>query len=139
MVCVIVGIVFLLVGVSGFFMPNMAGAHLTPAHNLIHLLSGIASLYFGIAGRLRSARLFALALGALYLGLSVLGFIFGNTHTATLPTSEVSGAVNAEMFRLIPGVLEFGTMDHVFHLALGAIYLIAGLMTRRHLDPGEIR
>jgi len=139
MVCVIVGIVFLLVGVAGFFMPNMAGAHLTPAHNLIHLLSGIASLYFGISGRLRSARLFALALGALYLGLSVLGFVFGNTHTATLPTSEVSGAVNAEMFRLIPGVLEFGTMDHVIHLALGAIYLIAGLMTRRHLDPGEIR
>jgi hypothetical protein len=34
------------------------------------------------------------------------------------------------MFKLIPGVLEFGTIDNLLHLSIGAIFLLAGIMTR---------
>ena len=39
-VCKIMGVVFLLVGIAGFAAPHLLGAHLTPAHNLVHLASG---------------------------------------------------------------------------------------------------
>ena len=40
----ILGVVFLLVGVAGFAAPTLLGAHLTPPHNVVHILSGVAAL-----------------------------------------------------------------------------------------------
>ena len=34
------------------------------------------------------------------------------------------------MLTLIPNSLMFGTMDHIVHILLGAIYIIGGLTTR---------
>ena len=51
-ICKILGVVFLLVGVAGFAAPTLLGAHLTPPHNVVHILSGVAALYFGFAGSL---------------------------------------------------------------------------------------
>lgn len=57
-VCKILGVVFVLVGLAGFAAPNLLGAHLDTPHNLVHIVSGIAALYFGFAGSLSAARAF---------------------------------------------------------------------------------
>jgi Domain of unknown function (DUF4383) len=115
-VCKIMGIVFLLVGVCGFVAPRLLGAHLTPPHNLVHIVSGVIALYFGFAGSLSGARGFALVFGVLYLGLGILGLVLGN------PAME-------RMWHV--GPLELGFADHGIHLLLGVVFLAGGLFTKK--------
>ncbi|HEV2802762.1 MAG TPA: DUF4383 domain-containing protein [Pyrinomonadaceae bacterium] len=117
-IATILGIVFLLVGVLGFVAPNLLGAHLNTPHNLVHIISGAVSLYFGLAGSLSGARLFCIVFGLVYLLLGVVGFLLG-----TGPD---------RMFDV--AVLHLGTMDHLIHIALGAIYLIGGFLTKAGYD-----
>lgn len=111
----VLGIVFLLVGVVGFFLPSFLGAHLSPAHNAVHLISGALALYLGLKGSLRAARAFCLVFGSVYGLLGIAGFLLG--------------APDTHLLNVLPGTLELGTMDHIVHIALGAIFLLAGLMT----------
>src|SRR5438874_2725946 len=76
-ICKILGVVFVLVGICGFLAPTLLGAHLTPAHNLVHLVSGAIALYFGFAGSARTARVFCLIFGVVYLLLGVVGWLLG--------------------------------------------------------------
>jgi len=115
-IATLVGIVFILVGIIGFFSMNLMGAHLTKGHNIIHLVTGVVSLYIGLKGSLSAAKTFGLIFGLVYLGLGVVGFLLG---TGT-----------DKMFTLIENRLFFGTMDHIIHIAIGAIYLIGALLTK---------
>lgn len=115
-IATLIGIVFILVGIIGFFSMNLMGAHLTKGHNIIHLVSGIVSLYIGLKGSLSAAKTFGLVFGAVYLLLGVVGFLLG------------TGA--DKMFTLIENRLFFGTMDHIIHIAIGAIFLIGALLTK---------
>src|SRR3954469_16863237 len=135
LICTILGVVFLLVGLTGFIAPTFGGSHLTVAHNLIHLVSGAVSLYFGLAGTMSAARTFAMGFGIFYLLLGVAGFFFGTTGTTSLPPHEMAGAVNQHMFRAIPGVLEFGTVDHLIHLGLGALFMFGAIATKARVRP----
>ena len=76
-VCKILGVVFVLVGLCGFVAPHLLGAHLTPPHNVVHIVSGIIALYFGFAGTLSGAKMFALIFGVVYLALGILGMALG--------------------------------------------------------------
>lgn len=114
-VCKILGVVFLLVGVCGFVAPTLLGAHLTPPHNLVHIVSGVIALYFGFAGSLSGARGFSLVFGIVYLALGLFGLLLG-----TGPS---------RMWHL--GPLELGTADHGIHLILGAVFLAGGLFTKK--------
>ena len=114
-VCKILGVVFLLVGVCGFALPHLLGAHLTPAHNLVHIVSGIIALYFGFAGTLSGAKTFALVFGVVYLALGILGLALG--------------APPDRMWN-VAGILHFGTSDHAIHVLLGIIFLAGGLFTK---------
>jgi Domain of unknown function (DUF4383) len=135
LICTILGVVFLLVGVTGFFAPTFGGTHLTVAHNLVHIVSGAVSLYFGLAGTMSAARSFALLFGIFYLLLGVAGFFFGTTETTSLPPHTVAGAVNQHMFRAIPGVLEFGTVDHLIHVGFGALFMFGAISTKARVRP----
>src|SRR5687767_3943877 len=115
-IATILGIVFILVGLVGFAAPNLMGAHLSTVHNVIHLVSGAAALYLGLAGSVSAAKMFCLAFGAVYLLLGLAGFVMGGGHD--------------RMLALIPGTLEFGTMDHIIHVLMGGIFLIGGLLTK---------
>jgi len=116
-VCKILGIVFLLVGVCGFTsLLTPLGAHLTPAHNVVHIVSGVIALYFGFAGSLAGARGFCLVFGVLYLGLGILGLVLGDP------------AMN-RMWHV--GPLELGFVDHGIHLILGVVFLAGGLFTKK--------
>ena len=115
-ICKILGVVFLLVGVIGFASPHLLGAHLTPAHNVIHIVSGVIALYFGFAGSLGGAKGFCLVFGVVYLALGVLGFALG-----TGPD---------RMWALLGPTLEFGKADHGIHCLLGILFLAGGLFTK---------
>ncbi|HEY0160754.1 MAG TPA: DUF4383 domain-containing protein [Thermoanaerobaculia bacterium] len=124
-VATILGIGFLLVGVLGFVAPSVLGMHLSGAHNVVHLVTGAVSLYLGLKGSPSAAKTFCVAFGAVYLLLGVAGFVAGSDGAPGVP-----GPHDTRLLKLIPGTLEFGTMDHIVHILLGAIYLIGGLMTR---------
>lgn len=115
-IATILGIVFLLVGVAGFAMPGLLGAHLSLVHNVIHLVSGAISLWLGLKGTPQAAKTFCVVFGAVYLLLGVAGF--------------VAGSGEGRMLNVIPGQLELGTMDHIIHVVLGGIYLFGGLATK---------
>ena len=114
-VCKILGVVFLLVGVVGFAAPRLLSAHLFPAHNVVHIVTGIAALYFGFAGTLAAAKIFSLVFGVVYLALGILGMALGTGDD--------------KMW--IVGPLEFGQADHGLHILLGAVFLAGGLFTKR--------
>jgi hypothetical protein len=125
-IATVLGVGFLLVGILGFLAPGMLGMHLSATHNLVHLVSGAVSLYFGLAGTLAAARLFDLAFGAVYGLLGVLGFLLGSQGAP----HGVPGPPDARLWSVIPGVFEVGTSDHVVHILLGLLFLVGGLLTR---------
>lgn len=116
-IATILGIGFLLVGVLGFVMPELLGAHLSTVHNVIHLVTGAVSLWLGLKGSLGAAKTFCLVFGAVYVLLGIAGF--------------AAGTGEHRMLTILPGQLELGTMDHAIHVLLGAIYLIGGVMTKK--------
>ena len=116
-ICTVLGVVFLLVGLAGFAIPDLLGAHLSLAHNVVHLVSGAVALYLGLKGTEDAARTWCWVFGAVYLLLGLAGFVAGAGADRTLV--------------VIPGQLELGTMDHVIHVALGAVFLVGGFMSRR--------
>ncbi|MEK6279232.1 MAG: DUF4383 domain-containing protein [Acidobacteriota bacterium] len=114
-VCKILGVVFLLIGIAGFVAPTLMGFHLSPAHNLVHLLSGAIALYLGFSGSLSAAKTFCLVFGVVYLGLGILGMVMGD------PAMD-------RMWHL--GPLALGMTDHGLHIILGAVFLAGGLFTK---------
>lgn len=127
--CTLLGIVFLIVGIAGFVMPGLLGAHLSLAHNLIHIISGALALYFGVSGTLSGARTFCLVFGIVYLLLGVAGFVAGKPDSPSIPGMENMGT-DDHMLKVIPGTLELGTADHGIHVLLGIVFLIGGLTTK---------
>jgi hypothetical protein len=107
----IMGVILLLVGVLGFtHLLDSLGAHLSPVHNLVHIISGVISLYFGFAGSLGGAKNFCTIFGLVYLALGIIGLVKGE---------------------LILGPLMLGKVDHGIHLIVGAAYLFGGLLTKK--------
>ena len=129
----LLGIVFLLVGVAGFFLPGLLGTHLSLAHNVVHLVSGAIALYLGLKGSLAATRMFCLVFGAVYALLGVAGFLLGKPDTPGLAGMADMGA-DPRLLKVLPGTLELGTMDHTVHILLGAVFLIAGFMTKASND-----
>lgn len=128
-ICKLLGVVFILVGLIGFIKPGFAGTHLSMAHNLVHILSGIIALYFGFAGSLSGARGFCLAFGAVYLLLGIVGFIMGSPQAPSMANMADMGVDN-RLWKVLPGTLELGTADHAVHILLGIVFLIGALMTK---------
>ncbi len=112
-VCKLLGVVFVLVGIGGFFAHNLLGAHLNTPHNVVHIVSGLIALYFGFAGSLSGAKGFCLVFGVVYLALGILGLVFVGTHG----TWDL-------------GPLMFGKVDDGIHILLGVVFLAGGLFTK---------
>jgi hypothetical protein len=123
------GILFILIGIVGFFDHNFAGTHLSLVHNLIHIGSGALALYFGIVGTPVRAKLFVLVFGAFYLGLGVIGMWWAESHPSTLHGEAAMGSTG-NMFKIIPGILELGTVDHILHILIGLLFIFGGIMTK---------
>jgi hypothetical protein len=113
-VATLLGVVFIVVGVVGFFSPNLLGAHLGKIHNAVHLVSGAVSIYFGTKGSLASARQFCIVFGIVYALLGIVVYFAGTgpEHMLHLPKFIL------------------GTWDHIIHIAIGLLYLIGGFATK---------
>ncbi len=112
-VCKLLGVVFVLVGICGFFAPGLLGAHLNTPHNVVHIVSGLIALYFGFAGSLSGAKGFCLVFGVVYLALGILGLVLVSAHG----TWDL-------------GPLMFGKVDDGIHILLGVVFLAGGLFTK---------
>ena len=126
----LIGVVFIIVGIAGFVSHDLMGTHLSMVHNVVHLVSGAAALYFGTKGTLAQAKAFALIFGIVYAGLGAAGFFAG---TPGQPGEGVPGPGDDRMLKVLPGMLELGTRDHIIHIAIGALFILAALATRASL------
>lgn len=113
--CKIAGFLFLIIGLAGFASPNLMGFHLTPIHNIIHILTGAIALYMGFAATYDAARTFCLIFGVVYLLLGILGFVAPDVVAGVIghPTPVPAGAL---------------TPDNAFHLVVGILFLAVGAM-----------
>ena len=113
------GIVLLLVGILGFLADSSFGTgsnvngsdfivfEVNGWHNLVHIASGALGL--AMWRRADTARAYALGFGAVYLVVTIWGFITGDHVLWLIP-------VNAA--------------DHVLHLAIALTGIAAGLASR---------
>jgi hypothetical protein len=105
----VVGVVFLLLGILGFFMNPLLGIFAVNwAHNLIHLLVGV----LGIAAWYYAdyARLYCQVLGVFFLVIGIVGF--------------VPGVTTADGMML--GLVQVDYAGNVLHLAVGAVAALFG-------------
>jgi hypothetical protein len=126
-VCIALGIVFLLIGFAGMVLPGIMGMHLSMSHNMIHIFSGAAAMWAGYSEHTNRAFNFCVGFGALYGFLGIIGFIIGSPGYPGVGHMEA----DQNLFRVIPNVLEFGTMDHIVHILLSAIFLFTAYTWRK--------
>src|SRR5687767_6653119 len=112
------GVVLLAAGILGFFYEASFSSgddadrdavlgilDVNGWHNLVHILSGVLGL--AVAGSYANARLYALGLGIVYIGVAILGFLYGDGDS---------------IFKLIP----VNTEDNILHLLIGVSGVAAG-------------
>jgi hypothetical protein len=112
---VVFGVVFVLVGILGFIPAFTPDGHLlgifevNGAHNVIHLLSGIAALL--AAGKYQTARLYFQVFGIVYGLVTLVGLIAGDN----------------DLF----GIVAHNVADIFLHALITAAALYLGFGTRR--------
>ena len=117
--CIGLGVFLLVIGMAGFAIPNLWGARFGAVHNVIHIISGVIALWYGAGRSALSAKRFSQLIGGFYLLMGVVGLLLG--------------AGNADaLWRALPNILEFGTVDHFLHLAVAAAFFLGALLTLRH-------
>jgi hypothetical protein len=117
----VIGLTLTVAGIVGFFYNASFGTgdgterdavlgilDVNAWHNIVHLASGVIGL--AVVGSYAGARTYALAFGAVYLVVTVLGFIAGDGE---------------EIFNIIP----VNTEDNILHLLIGIAGIAAGLAT----------
>lgn len=112
---VLFGVVFLVIGVLGF-VPGVTKNemllgifHVNAAHNVVHLLSGVAALFCGMTSVGASRNYFRI-FGVVYGLVAVLGFMNPGEHTMLL------------------GLISNNTADTWLHVAIAAVSLLRGFM-----------
>lgn len=107
---IVFGVLFLIIGIGGFIPALTPNGHLlgvfdvSPIHNIIHILSGVAALGLGASGE-KGARTYFQVFGVVYGLVTVLGFIQGTT---------------------VLGLIGVNIADNLLHLAITAVALYAG-------------
>ena len=113
----IIGIIFLVVGLLGFIPNPVVGNshdaifHADAVHNMVHIISGVLFLIFAFAAPAR-AGLFLKLFGIVYLLLGIIGF-------ATIGDSG--------MITLL-GFLPVNGADNYLHIVLGIVIFLAGML-----------
>lgn len=104
------GVVFLVIGLAGFVPALTPGGHLlgifdvSPIHNIIHILSGVAALGLASSGE-KGAQMYFKVFGVVYALVTLIGFIQGTT---------------------VLGLIGVNVADNLLHLAIAAVSLYAG-------------
>ena len=117
----VIGATLVVAGIAGFFYNASFGTgdgtdrdavlgilDVNGWHNVVHVLTGAIGL--AVSGAYDGSRMYALGFGAIYLVVTVLGFVAGDGD---------------EIFNLIP----VNTEDNVLHLLIGFAGVGAGVAT----------
>jgi uncharacterized membrane protein HdeD (DUF308 family) len=105
----ILGIVFIIIGLLGFFNSPMFGLFTVNAlHNLIHLVTGILAVIFAVNSE-SAARKFSQWFGIIYAIVAILGF-----------------AVPSFMVKLV----NTNAADNWLHVIFALIFLALGFMSK---------
>lgn len=111
------GVVFVLVGVLGFFSNPIVGAegyfHADMMHNIVHIVLGLVLFLF--SGKEEGAGMWLKIVGVVYLLVAVLGFV------------QMSGMAMEETHKLL-GLVEVNGADNWLHVVLGVVVFFAGFM-----------
>lgn len=92
-VVMVFGVVFILLGVLGFFNDPILGIFEVDAvHNVVHLVTGVLALVLASAGE-PAAKTFAKIFGLVYGLMAILGLVMG-TDTELFGMMEVNTAGN---------------------------------------------
>ncbi len=114
------GVVLVLLGILGFLVEPSFGVgdsadrgtlilfDINGWHNVVHLLSGIVGV--ALAGTAAKARLFCIGYGAVYVVVTILGFLVGD---------------GGLLLSLIP----INTADNLLHLVIAVTGIAVGLST----------
>lgn len=114
------GLAFTAVGLLGFIDNPIIGEaegaifHADRIHNIVHIVSGVLFLFFGLAMP-ASARGFMILFGIVYLALGIMGIVqFGTTGMGELL-----------------GFLHVNGPDNYLHIGLGAAILLGAAISKR--------
>lgn len=122
----ITGYIVLFTGLLGLFAPRAFGGHVGLWHNALHIGVGLIALRYARMGTDSEARLCAVVIGASYIALGGLGFVFGSPGSPL----RTPGLSDFRLFRLIPGVVELTTADHYAHFGTGLLCFLTGIFAR---------
>lgn len=125
-VCIGLGVGFILIGLLGFILPGLMAMHLSPSHNVFHLVSGAIALWCGLTS-FKGAFNYCVGFGALYGLLGIVGYLLGEPGFPSVGHMEA----DQNLFRAIPNVLEFGTMDHIVHMLISVFLLLTAYTFRK--------
>lgn len=100
------GLLLSVAGLLGLAAPHFMGLSLSSGQSMLYLFSGLMALFFGVLGPPAAYRMFGILLGGFYAVLGVAGLGLGEPRLT-----------------IVPGQLVFETLDHLFHLILGAVVL----------------
>ena len=109
---IIIGIVFLLVGILGFFNNPIVGSEgyfiTNLSHDLVHLLTGLALLFVGL--KTKNSSLALKIFGLVYLLVAVLGLL----------VTQETGSGH------LLGFIHINGTDNWLHLILGIVIFLLG-------------
>lgn len=126
----VVGIVLLLLGIIGFFVPaeNSTGVQaifgifdVDIVHNLVHVLSGIIGIAAAFTGW---SRMFNRVFGVIYTLLGLLGLI---------PALYFPAGAYGHDNGLFLGLMHINAGDHILHLIIGLAALAVSFMARDYV------
>ena len=112
-VALVIGIVFVLIGLAGFLVSssmavgNLLGFDVDLVHNLVHLITGIVALAAVYTGW---SRRFNQIFGIIYILVGLAGLIY--------PALYSNG--------LLMGMMHVNAADHVLHLVVGIVAAAVG-------------
>jgi hypothetical protein len=112
-VALVLGIVFLVIGLAGFFVSssmsvgNLLGFDVDLVHNLVHLITGIVALAAVFTGW---SRRFNQIFGIIYIIVGLAGLIYPGLYFNSM----------------LLGMMHVNAVDHGFHLIVGIIAAAVG-------------
>jgi uncharacterized membrane protein YuzA (DUF378 family) len=87
------GVVFLLLGGAGFFLPTTGPIHdllhLSTTHNIVHLATGV--IFLAVSGNFQWSKIVSIVFGIVYTAVAVLGLFMTNLFglIEVTPATEV--------------------------------------------------